>query len=70
VNLLIYTDDGTILTGDIIALLRLPAGKTGEHRAFYMTDEGTLNDYLGVKVEHLSDGSIKTLTTTSGTANY
>jgi hypothetical protein len=62
VNLLIYTDDG-ILTGDsdadidaVIELLRLP---TGEHRAFNLTDEGTLNDYLGVKVEHLADGAIK-----------
>jgi hypothetical protein len=65
VNLLIYTDDG-ILTGDsdadidaVIELLRLPAGSEGEHRAFDLTDEGTLNEYLGVKVEHLVDGSIK-----------
>jgi Reverse transcriptase (RNA-dependent DNA polymerase) len=65
VSLMIYTDDG-ILTGDsdldidaVIELLRLPAGKQGENRAFEMTDEGTLNDYLGVKVEHMKDGSIK-----------
>jgi hypothetical protein len=65
VSLMIYTDDG-ILTGDddadidsVIELLRLPAGATSENRAFDMTDEGTLNDYLGVKVEHMKDGAIK-----------
>ena len=62
VNLLIYTDDG-ILTGKsdadidkVIALMSQPAGKL---RPFDMTDEGNLTDYLGVKVEHLDDGSIK-----------
>jgi hypothetical protein len=65
VSLMIYTDDG-ILTGDsdadidaVIALLRLPAGEMGEHRSFDMTDEGIINDYLGVKVENMTDGAIK-----------
>jgi Reverse transcriptase (RNA-dependent DNA polymerase) len=62
VNLLIYTDDG-ILTGDsdqdidrVINLLQQPVS---DHRAFNITDEGTLEDYLGVTVEHASDGSFK-----------
>jgi hypothetical protein len=62
VNLLIYTDDGILIGNNdadidaVIALLRTP---TKETRAFNMTDEGNLNDYLGVKVEHLDNGSIK-----------
>ena len=65
VNLLIYTDDG-ILTGktdaDIDKVLKLmaePAGEDKQIRPFDLTDEGTLTDYLGVKVEHLDDGTIK-----------
>ena len=29
------------------------------HRAFNMTDEGDLSDYLGVKIEQLPNGTIK-----------
>ena len=65
VNLLIYTDDG-ILTGksdtdidNVLALMKRPAGKEQQLRPFDLTDEGTITDYLGVKVEHLPDGSIK-----------
>jgi hypothetical protein len=62
VNLLIYTDDGILIGNDdsnidaVIALLRAP---TKETRAFNMTDEGDLNDYLGVKVEYMENGTIK-----------
>jgi hypothetical protein len=62
VNLLIYTDDGILIGNEdsdidaVIALLREP---TKETRAFNMTDEGNLNDYLGVKVEYLPNGTIK-----------
>jgi Reverse transcriptase (RNA-dependent DNA polymerase)/GAG-pre-integrase domain len=67
VALLIYTDDG-ILIGPkpsdldaIIDLLKAPvlAGNKQTHRAFKITDEGTLDEYLGVKVEHLPNGTIK-----------
>ena len=62
VNMLIYTDDG-ILTGksdaDIDAVLGLLRNKSGALRPFDITDEGSITDYLGVKVESLSDGSIK-----------
>jgi Reverse transcriptase (RNA-dependent DNA polymerase) len=62
VNLLIYTDDGILIGNNdadidaVIALLREPTKRT---RAFNMTDEGNLNDYLGVKVEYLPNGAIK-----------
>ena len=36
-----------------------PAGENNQLRPFDLTDEGTLTDYLGVKVEHMADGSIK-----------
>lgn len=62
VNLLIYTDDG-ILTGEtpedidkVIAILKTPLEN---HRAFDLTDEGSIADYLGVKVTPQDDGSIK-----------
>jgi Reverse transcriptase (RNA-dependent DNA polymerase) len=67
VALLIYTDDG-ILIGPkpsdldaIIELLKAPVRVGGKqtHRAFKITDEGTLDEYLGVKVEHLPNGTIK-----------
>ena len=62
VNLLIYTDDG-ILTGksnaDIDKVIELMKNPSGKLRAFDLTEEGDLTDYLGVKVEHLNDGSIK-----------
>jgi Reverse transcriptase (RNA-dependent DNA polymerase) len=67
VALLIYTDDG-ILIGPkpsdldaIIALLKAPviSDRKQTHRAFNITDEGTLDEYLGVKVEHLPNGTIK-----------
>jgi Reverse transcriptase (RNA-dependent DNA polymerase)/GAG-pre-integrase domain len=67
VALLIYTDDG-ILIGPtpadldaIIALFKAPVVTGGKqtHRSFNITDEGTLDEYLGVKVEHLANGTIK-----------
>ena len=33
--------------------------KGNEYRAFNMTDEGDLSDYLGVKIELLDNGLIK-----------
>jgi hypothetical protein len=67
VALLIYTDEGILIgpkPGDldaIIVLLKAPVTKNGKqtHRAFNITDEGTLDEYLGVKVEHLPNGTIK-----------
>ncbi len=65
VALLIYTDDGILIgptpqdIDEVIELLKATAGKTTEFRAFNMTDEGDLCDYLGVKVDHLPNGTIK-----------
>jgi len=65
VALLIYTDDGILIgptpkdINDVIKLLKKKAGKEDEFRAFNMTDEGDLCDYLGVKVDHLPNGAIK-----------
>jgi Reverse transcriptase (RNA-dependent DNA polymerase)/GAG-pre-integrase domain len=67
VALLIYTDDGILIGPNpkdldaIIALLKAPVVARGKqtHRAFNITDEGTLDEYLGVKVEHLPNGTIK-----------
>ena len=65
VAILIYTDDGIFVRptpgeiDEVIALLKLPAGNGKEFRAFNMTDEGNLSDYLGVKVEHLPNGNTK-----------
>ena len=65
VAMLIYTDDGIFCAptqGDIdevMAILQAPAGKRNEYRAFKMTDEGDISDYLGVKVERLANGCIK-----------
>jgi hypothetical protein len=65
VAMLIYTDDGIFVgptSADIdeaIRILQQPVGKDGIYRAFNLTDEGDLNDYLGVKVDHLPNGHIK-----------
>ena len=65
VALLIYTDDGILIgptpsdIDDVIKLLKGKAGKKSEFKAFNMTDEGDLCDYLGVKVDHLPNGTIK-----------
>jgi hypothetical protein len=62
VALMIYTDDG-IFVGptdqDINEAYKCLTEPIGEHRAFKMTDEGDLSDYLGVKVEKLPNGTIK-----------
>ena len=42
-----------------MAILQAPAGQHKEFRAFKMTDEGDISDYLGVKVERLANGCIK-----------
>jgi len=63
--MLIYTDDGIFCApnqgaiDEVMAILQAPAGKQQEHRAFKMTDEGDISDYLGVKVERLANGCIK-----------
>jgi hypothetical protein len=62
VNLLIYTDDGILIGNnneDIDKIIDLLQQQVKEHRPFKITDEGTLNDYLGVQVEHMTDGTIK-----------
>jgi hypothetical protein len=67
VALLIYTDDGILIGPSpvdldaIIELLKAPVivDGTHTHRAFNITDEGTLDEYLGVKVEQLPNGTIK-----------
>jgi Reverse transcriptase (RNA-dependent DNA polymerase) len=69
VALHIYTNDGIhigpspIDLDAIIELLKAPVIADGAqtHRAFNITDEGTLNEYLGVKVEQLPNGTIKLL---------
>ena len=51
--MLIYTDDGIFCAptqGDIdevMVILQAPAGRHKEFRAFKMTDEGNISDYLG-----------------------
>jgi hypothetical protein len=65
--LLIYVDDGIMIglkmedLNDVYELLSNEfVTATGERvRAFNMTDEGTLADYLGVKIEPLENGTIK-----------
>ena len=66
VAMLIYTDDGILIgptskhIDEAIAILQAPITKKGEKfRAFKMTDEGDLADYLGVKIEYLKGGAIK-----------
>jgi Reverse transcriptase (RNA-dependent DNA polymerase) len=54
--LMIYVDDG-ILTSPNAAELDQIISELGEH--FKVTDEGEIDDYLGVKAERQSDGSIK-----------
>ena len=68
VALLFYVDDGIFIgptQKDIDkaynSLSRPVLSSTGEilHRAFVMTDEGDLSDYLGVKIDKLPNGTIK-----------
>jgi Reverse transcriptase (RNA-dependent DNA polymerase) len=68
VTLMIYTDDGILIgptaesIDEVISLMQtsVPSGDNQEgHRAFKLTDEGDLCDYLGVKVEYLPNGMIK-----------
>jgi hypothetical protein len=62
VALLLYVDDG-IFCGpsqkDIDEAYNSLVKPLGDHPAFKMTDEGTLCDYLGVKVDYLDNGTIK-----------
>eukprot|EP00978_Attheya_sp_CCMP212_P035308 scaffold152839_cov109-Attheya_sp.AAC.1 len=59
--LLAYVDDCIILSpndqdiDDVIKLMKEPCKDT---RAFDVTDEGQLSDYLGVKIERQDDGTI------------
>lgn len=67
VALLIYVDDGMLIGPNndeidaaILAMQQPVMSKQKEvHRAFVMTDEGDLCDYLGVKVSTLPNGCIK-----------
>ncbi len=68
VALLFYVDDGIFLAprqkdiDEAYKLLSAPVvSNQGEvlHRAFVMTDEGDLSDYLGVKIDALPNGTIK-----------
>jgi Reverse transcriptase (RNA-dependent DNA polymerase) len=69
VALHIYTNDririgpSPVDLDAIIELLKAPIIADGAqtHRAFNITDEGTLDEYLGVKVEQLPNGTIKLL---------
>ncbi len=62
---MIYTDDGIFCApteaeiDEAYDVLVKPAGKDNEFRAFKMTNEGDLSDYLGVKVTKLDNGCIK-----------
>jgi hypothetical protein len=62
VALLLYVDDG-IFVGptqkDIDEAYNSLVAPMDDHPAFKMTDEGNLCDYLGVKVDHLENGTIK-----------
>lgn len=67
VALLICTDDGTCIDPDQskiqechALLTKAKKDATGKlHRAFKMTDEGSLSDYLGVKITPLDNGTFK-----------
>jgi hypothetical protein len=67
VLLMIYVDDGIFIgpnQGDIDEayglLSNVHTDKQGvKHRAYVMTDEGDLADYLGVKIDRLPNGLIK-----------
>jgi hypothetical protein len=67
VVLLVYVDDGIFLAPDQRQIQQayadLAKDVTDEngvvHRAFRITDEGDLADYLGVKIEQLPNGTIK-----------
>ena len=67
VALMMHTDDGTFVSPDqkqmqeCHDILVAPfADKDGTiHRAFKMTDEGTLSDHLGVEIQPLPNGTIK-----------
>ena len=62
VALLLYVDDG-IFVGpnqqDIDEAFNILVVPFDDHPAFKMTDEGTLGDYLGVKIDYLDNGTIK-----------
>jgi hypothetical protein len=62
VSLLLYVDDG-IFVGpsqkDIDEAYNILVEPFDDHPAFKMTDEGTLGDYLGVKIDYLENGTIK-----------
>jgi len=68
VVLMIYTDDGIFMAPkqeDIDHCYNLlineythPVTKV-KHRAFKMTDEGDVSDYLGVEIQPLANGTIK-----------
>jgi len=54
--LMIYVDDGIITSPDAAEIDRIIAELQAH---FKITDEGEVDDYLGVKVERFEDGSIK-----------
>jgi hypothetical protein len=67
VALLIYTDDGMFIGPnqksiqecyDVLAEAYTDA-KGQQYRAFQMTDEGDLSDYLGVKITPLENGTFR-----------
>ena len=67
VSLMIYTDDGIFIGPtdkqiqecfDLLAQ-EFTDSKGKKHRAFKITDEGTLSDYLGVEIKPLPNGTIK-----------
>jgi hypothetical protein len=64
VALMLYVDDGIFCAptqGDIDEAYKLISEPFGEFLPFNMTDEGDISDYLGVKVDHLPNGTIKLL---------
>ena len=67
VALMIYTDDGIFIGPtekqiqecfDVLSKEHIDQKGT-KHRAFKITDEGTLSDYLGVEIKPLPNGTIK-----------
>ena len=59
---LVFVDDGIYLgpdDDDITKLIQELGTKDQRGVAFRVTDEGKLDEYLGVKIEHLEDGKIK-----------
>lgn len=68
VALVIYTDDGIFIgpdqdkiqeCHDLLTKKHKDPTTGVEHRAFKMTDEGSLSDYLGVKIKPMPNGTIK-----------